>query len=184
MFLGPTLLPQSNSRRKEKAMRSTIENQTAGFPTEPVYQNNGPRLEISTLGVLQKIPLSKIRPNPNNPRHVIDPDVVESLAINLREEGQKTPVKARPLTPEERQADPDHEFELVGGHYRYLAAPKAGLTHLDSLVLDITPGQAFLEAGLDNRGQKMTWWDDYIAIETLKKIDPDITQQKIGTGLR
>ena len=60
-------------------------------------------METNTLAV-QSIPLTKIRPNPNNPRRVITDEAVEKKAISLKANGQESPVKLRLLAHEERQA--------------------------------------------------------------------------------
>src|SRR5579883_3255899 len=137
----------------------------------------------STSLTVQSIPLSKIRPNPNNPRRVIHNEAVEALAASFKAVGQETPIKVRPLTPEERTADPGIEYELVGGHLRLEAAKKLGWESLNALVLDLSPDQAELAAILDNQGEDMHWLDWYIAIERRWKAHPGPSQRKIADEL-
>ena len=121
---------------------------------------------------VQPILLSKIRPNPQQPRHVITPEMVESMAASLKLAGLKNPVKVRPLT--------DGQFEIISGHIRAAGARKLDWETLPALVLDLTPEQVLLESILDNRGQEMNWLDLYQSIEILLKADPETNQKKVG----
>ena len=124
---------------------------------------------------VQSVLLSKIHPNPNQPRHVITPEMVESMAASLKSAGIKNPVKLRPM--------PDGQFEIISGHIRAAGARKLDWETLPALVLDLTPEQALLESILDNRGQEMTWLDLYQSIESLQKVNPNLTQQELGDRL-
>ncbi|HJT23165.1 MAG TPA: ParB N-terminal domain-containing protein, partial [bacterium] len=106
-----------------------------------------------TTPAVQAIPINKIKPNPNNPRHVIEPQSVEALTASMRAVGQQTPIKVRPLKAagqkgerengEKERKDnenampqiplnpplsngEDFEYELIGGHLRLEAAKKLG----------------------------------------------------------
>lgn len=124
---------------------------------------------------VREIPLDLIDPSPGNPRHVINDAMVDPLSENMKLEGQKTPAKVRPKG--------DGRYEVLAGHLRRLAALKAGLTRLKCLVMDITPEQAFLEAVLDNRGQEMTWLDDYLVVERMKALFPGMRQEEMAARL-
>jgi len=122
-----------------------------------------------------EIPLDLIDPSPGNPRHVIIDAMVDPVAASIKLDGQKTPAKVRPKG--------DGRFEVFAGHIRRLAALKAGLTTLKCLVMDITPEQAFLEAVLDNRGQQMTWLDDYLVVEKMQALFPGMKQPEMASRL-
>jgi ParB/RepB/Spo0J family partition protein len=128
-----------------------------------------------TATTLRQIPISQIKPNVQNPRHSISQQEIDAMASSLLEMGQKTPIKVR-------QSGPD-EYELVGGHIRLLGAQKANLTTLNALVLKLTPEAAIEEAIYDNRNQPMSWLDNYISIETLIALKPDLTQQQVADRL-
>ncbi len=127
---------------------------------------------------LVRIPLKQIRPNPRNPRRIIREDMVEARAASMSATGQATPIKVRPLTPEELAQEPDKEirYEIVGGEIRYRGALKAGLTEIDALVRPISAQEALKEAIQDNIGFQPTWFETYLAIEDLfnaeKKVMP------------
>ena len=46
---------------------------------------------------LMQIPITKIRPNPKQPRHVITPEAVDKKVASLKADGQETPIKVRQL---------------------------------------------------------------------------------------
>src|SRR5581483_10878554 len=105
---------------------------------------------------LEDIPLSKIRPNPDNPRGPVDPLEAISMAESLREAGQKTEIRVRPMTDSEKAQYPPYEYLLIGGHVRLAGAQIAKLETLRAVVLDPTnPNQEFLDAVLDNRWRDM-----------------------------
>ena len=133
--------------------------------------------------VFLKIPTNRIRPNPNQPRRFITPSAIEQMEASLREIGQQTPAKVRALTEAERLADPDHDYELIGGHIRHAGALKAGLATLDCLVLDLTPEQAELAGLVDNQTTDMHWLDWVIAIEKLNQGPAKLKQQQIADRL-
>jgi len=105
------------------------------------------------------------------------------MEASLREIGQQTPAKVRALTEAERLADPDHDYELIGGHIRHAGALKAGLATLDCLVLDLTPEQAELAGLVDNQTTDMHWLDWVIAIEKLNQGPAKLKQQAIADRL-
>jgi hypothetical protein len=104
--------------------------------------------------------------------------MVEARAASMSATGQATPIKVRPLTPEELAQEPDKEirYEIVGGEIRYRGALKAGLTEIDALVRPISAQEALKEAIQDNIGFQPTWFETYLAIEDLfnaeKKVMP------------
>jgi hypothetical protein len=87
------------------------------------------------------------------------------------------------MTEAERLADPDHDYELIGGHIRHAGALKAGLATLDCLLLDLTPEQAELAGLVDNQSTDMHWLDWVIAIEKLNQGPAKLKQQAIADRL-
>lgn len=155
--------------------------------------------------VFLKIPTKRIRPNPHQPRRFITQSAIDAMEASLREIGQQTPAKVRALTEAERAQgreihltqqmgdgklsnsdhllDPDHDYELIGGHIRHAGAMKAGLATLDCLVLDLTPEQAELAGLVDNQTTDMHWLDWVIAIERLDKDPSDLSRRAIAVKL-
>ncbi len=72
-------------------------------------------------GGLQQIPLSKIRPNPNQPRKVFRPEELQELVNSVREKGILQPIVVRKK---------GEIWEIVAGERRWRAAQKLGLLTL------------------------------------------------------
>jgi ParB/RepB/Spo0J family partition protein len=133
--------------------------------------------------VFLRIPTKRIRPNPNQPRRFITQSAIDAMEASLREIGQQTPAKVRALTEAEKAQDPDHDYELIGGHIRHAGAVKARLATLDCLVLDLTPEQAELAGLVDNQTTDMHWLDWVVAIEKLNQGPAKLKQQQIADRL-
>jgi hypothetical protein len=50
--------------------------------------------------------------------------------------------------------------------------------------MKVTPQEALEEAIYDNLSQKMGWLNDYVVVETLAALRPDLTQEQIGARLK
>jgi len=86
-----------------------------------------------------RIEVSKIRPNPRQPRQSFDEAGLDELARSLRTQGVLQPVVVRPL--------PDGRFELVAGERRWRAAQRAGIHKIPAVVRDV-PDENLLELAL------------------------------------
>jgi hypothetical protein len=154
----------------------------------------------NTSESLVDLPIAQIKDNPDNPRHLITPEMTEAMAASLKTVGLKNAIKVRKLEVrsgelgvaekgEKNQEkaelgnDGPYEYEVISGHIRLAGAKMLGWTTIKALVKDLTPQEALLEAILDNRGQEMTWFDLYLSIEALMKADPNLTQQEVGNQL-
>ncbi len=126
---------------------------------------------------IRLIPLSRIKQDPNNTRHLVDPKADAALEASLASEGLLTPVKVRPA-PGLKDL-----YVIVGGHRRHRAAQKLGWTEIRAVVLSIDENQAVLEGILDNRGQELTWLEIYESVERLSQAFPDLTQEEVASKL-
>ncbi len=124
---------------------------------------------MSNPNVVQAIPLAQIRPNPNNPP--LNQGEIDLMMASLKELGQETDAKVRPLTEEEKAADPDHLYELIGGHLRFAAAQRLGWPTLSCKVMDKDPAQAATSAFVDNRTRKRSWLEDDLDIGRIAKLN-------------
>ena len=75
---------------------------------------------------IRAIPLGRIRRSISTPREAHDEAALERLAHWIKRRGLLQPILVRPVGP--------HEFEVVAGERRFLAAHRAGLTELDCRV--------------------------------------------------
>jgi ParB family chromosome partitioning protein len=86
-----------------------------------------------------RIEVSKIRPNPRQPRQSFDEAGLDELARSLRTQGLLQPVVVRPLR--------DGRFELIAGERRWRAAQRAGIHQIPAVVRDV-PDEKLLELAL------------------------------------
>ena len=78
---------------------------------------------------LSQIPVSAVRPNPQQPRTHFDPQALAELEQSIRELGVLVPIIVRPLAGE---GEP--RFELIAGERRWRAAAAARLATIPAIV--------------------------------------------------
>lgn len=89
----------------------------------------------------RSLPVSKIHPNPNQPRKQFHPGELDDLVASVREKGVLQPVLVR------RRGD---EWELVAGERRWRAARKLGLLSIPAVEVKATDAEALEIALVEN----------------------------------
>ena len=79
---------------------------------------------------MRNIALSRIRPNPFQPRRTFDPQELQELEASLRTNGLLNPVTVRP-------AKTGGGYELIAGERRIRAAARIGWTEIPAVVKEI-----------------------------------------------
>ena len=79
---------------------------------------------------MRNVALSRIRPNPFQPRRTFEPQELEELEASLRANGLLNPVTVRP-------AKTGGGFELIAGERRIRAAARIGWTEIPAVVKEI-----------------------------------------------
>lgn len=92
----------------------------------------------------QRVPISAIVPNPEQPRRRFEPEALAALTDSIRRHGLLQPVVVRPL------AD---GFELIAGERRLRASQAAGLSEVPIVIREAEP-QARLELALIENVQR------------------------------
>jgi ParB family chromosome partitioning protein len=90
---------------------------------------------------LAYLELSRIIPNPQQPRRVFEPEALAELVHSIKEFGVLQPIVVRP-----RKDD----FELIMGERRFRAAKEAGLTAIPAVIRDTTDENMLRDALLEN----------------------------------
>ena len=90
---------------------------------------------------LQRIPLSRVRPNPFQPRREFDPVDMGELEASLRSSGLLQPISVR------RHGD---AFELIAGERRVRAATNLGWTEISAMVRDFDDRTMLVLALVEN----------------------------------
>jgi ParB family chromosome partitioning protein len=93
-------------------------------------------------GELRDLPVSLIKPNPNQPRTRFDPDALAALAESIEASGVVQPLLVRPLA--------DGSYELVAGERRWRAAQQAGLEKVPTVVRDQAEPERLQAALIEN----------------------------------
>ena len=80
--------------------------------------------DVETQGSsnLNEVPVSKIEPNPNQPRREFDEEALQELAASIREIGLVTPITVRQT--------PGGNYQIIAGERRWRASQIAGLTSI------------------------------------------------------
>ncbi len=91
---------------------------------------------------LRELPVSLIRPNPNQPRNRFDPETLAGLASSIEVSGVVQPLLVRPLT--------DGSYELIAGERRWRAAQQAGLERVPAVVRDSSEAERLQTALIEN----------------------------------
>ncbi len=84
---------------------------------------------IDEKGKVIELSISKIHPNPWQPRRDFDEESLRALAASIKEKGL-----IQPITVRNRENDGSFEYELVTGERRLRAAEMAGLTVIPSII--------------------------------------------------
>lgn len=95
----------------------------------------------SSSSELQRIPLSRVRPNPFQPRREFDPTEMRELEASLKTSGLIQPISVR------RHGD---AFELIAGERRVRAATNLGWTEISALVRDFDDRTMLVLALVEN----------------------------------
>ena len=123
-----SLLSSTTSQRPEKTLSDVGD--SPNFP---------PDNELSQS--VRNIPIKEIKPNPYQPRSIIDPDQLQSLADSIRANGVIQPIIVRPTTG---------GYELIAGERRLRAAKLASLKNIPALVREASDEQLLELALIEN----------------------------------
>jgi ParB family chromosome partitioning protein len=88
------------------------------------------------------VPVERLFPNPNQPRHDFAPDALEDLASSIRTKGV-----IQPLIVRRRGAE---DYEIVAGERRWRAAQLAQLHDLPVIIKDLTDSEVLEIALIEN----------------------------------
>ena len=90
------------------------------------------------------VPIGYLKPNPRQPRRRFDETAIDALVASIRERGILQPILVR-RHPAEANA-----YEIVAGERRWRAAQRAQLHEVPVLIRELTDGEAFELALIEN----------------------------------
>ncbi len=130
--------------------------------------------EIETSGTssINEIELSRIQPNPDQPRREFDKQSLEELAASIREIGIVQPISLR------QQAN--GSYQIIAGERRFRAAHLAGLTTIPAYIRTVED-EAVMEMALIENIQREDLNAIEIALSFKKLIDQyNLTQEQLS----
>ena len=92
--------------------------------------------------IFNEIEISKIYPNPNQPRTDFDDDALEELATSIRANGIISPITLRKIS--------DDNYQIIAGERRYRASKMVGLNKIPAYIRDVDDGQVMEMALIEN----------------------------------
>ena len=113
---------------------------------------------------INEVELSKIFPNPDQPRRVFDEESLEELAASIRKIGLVQPITLR--------REDDDSYQIIAGERRYRASLLAGLTSIP----------AYIKAADDNELMEMALVEN-IQREDLNSIEIALAYQNLIDSL-
>lgn len=130
--------------------------------------------DVKTSGSssINEIELSKIKPNPDQPRREFDADGLAELATSIRELGIIQPISLR-------QVD-DGTYQIIAGERRYRASLMAGLTSVPAYVRT-AEDETMMEMALIENIQREDLNSIEIALTFQKLIEQyELTQERLS----
>lgn len=129
------------------------------------------REEKTAEEVVVKVPLDRLKPNPDQPRKTFDPDTIRELATSIKENGV-----IQPLVVKKDGGD----YMIIAGERRFRAAKVAGLSTVPVIVREMTE-QKIREVSLIENLQR----EDLNAIEEAEAIaelmeNYNVTQEELS----
>lgn len=97
--------------------------------------------EVGAMAPESSLPISKIKPNPKQPRHSFDENALEELADSIKQNGILQPLLVRKV---------GQSYQIVAGERRYQAAKRAGLKEVPVVIRDISDEDVFKLALIEN----------------------------------
>lgn len=92
------------------------------------------------------LPVSRIAPNPGQPRRVFEQDALAALAASIESQGVLQPVLVRPSHT--------GDYEIVAGERRWRAAKLAGITTVPAIITERDDAEALEAALVENMARE------------------------------
>jgi len=133
--------------------------------------------EIRTEGssYINEVELSKIFPNPDQPRSEFDEETLQELSVSIKTIGVIQPISLREM--------PDGSYQIIAGERRYRAAKMAGLTRIPAYVKTAEDDLVMEMALIENiQREDLNSIEIALAFQKLQEIY-NLTQEKLSERL-
>ena len=129
-----------------KGIGSLIPDVTPVTQTSAKTNSPAPVQQVDATAVYAEISLSRIIPNPKQPRVAFDEDAMAELVHSLKEIGLLQPIVVRSIAPTNEGAD----FEIVAGERRWRAAHQAGFSQIPVIIRQTNDDALLRDSLLEN----------------------------------
>jgi ParB family transcriptional regulator, chromosome partitioning protein len=123
----------------------------------------------------QVVALRKIRPNPYQPRQVIEMEKIEELAQSIKTYGLLQPVIVRPF---------QGEYQLVAGHRRMMACQRLGWSEIPAMVRQLSDSAMATVALIENlQRENLSFLEEAQGYERLLRefhLTQEVLAQRLG----
>jgi len=124
----------------------------------------------------QSLPIYKVEPNPDQPRHEFDEDELQSLADSIAEHGIVQPLTVRELS--------NGYYQIIAGERRWRAARMANLSEVPAIIIEADDRKAMELALIENlQRQDLNPVEEALGYQTLMQDDgltQEQTAQRVG----
>lgn len=101
-----------------------------------------PAFEKAADSSLLMLPLTRIFPNPEQPRKVFDEEKLKELSDSIRVQGVIQPILVKPVA--------EGGYQIVAGERRFRASQMAGLTEIPAIVRNLSDEAVIVMALIEN----------------------------------
>lgn len=122
-----------------------------------------------------EIELSKIKPNPHQPRQTFDEKTLDHLTESIKREGIIQPLLVTQMS--------NDTYQIVSGERRWRAAHKAGMEKVPVVVRNVSPQQSVILGLVENlQREDLNAFEEAVAIQRLQE-EHGLTQDEIGHAI-
>ncbi|MCX6134112.1 MAG: ParB/RepB/Spo0J family partition protein [Ignavibacteriales bacterium] len=141
-------------------------------PKEVSYRHDEIGADTGEVGIIARVAMELIRPNPFQPRTEFDVEALAELTRSIVEKGIIQPITVRRV---------DGGYQLVTGERRLRAAQNAGLTEIPAYIITVESDEEMLELALIENIQRETLNPIEIAHGYKRLIDEcHLTQEEVA----
>ena len=164
----------ANGRRLGRGLQELLGSIGGGSPSEPHEINTAE--ERQTLPD-HKIDITKIVPNPFQPRKIFDETALEELSQSIQTHGLLQPITVRQV---------GEQYQIVAGERRFRAALQIGWNEIPAEVRHDVNDQQMAELALTENIQRkdLNAIEKGISFANYLKTYPDTTQEELGSRLQ
>ena len=149
-------------------------NKGLGRGLDALFGGSEPQREINAHSSM--LPLTALRPNPDQPRRSFDPESLKELADSIKAQGIIQPLLVRP------QSD-GTSYQIVAGERRWRAARLAGLTQVPVFVRELSDKEVMAAALIENlQREDLNPIEEALALQGLRDT-LELTQEELAARL-